>query len=270
MRSRKLKATGPEVQPHAAARTRGSERLASALPQSWHRKLRSRSRSAFHPGAPGPALPTRDFDAHSVTLLRRHPFFRRVRRVAPAGGGILQPRVVSRSASDLQVNRHDPDRAGFGELYDRLQPSLLRYLERLTGDLDLAEDVAQEAFLRLFRRGDLAGDDARLWIFTVATNLVRDHGRTSLRRQRLLVAQPVLPKALPGPDAETERRERVERVREALGQLAERDRQLLLMREEGFRYQEMADAVGVAPGSVGTLIARALKKFRTVYRGDEE
>jgi RNA polymerase sigma-70 factor, ECF subfamily len=168
------------------------------------------------------------------------------------------------------VNGPDQESAGFGELYERLQPSLLRYLERLTGDDDIAQDVAQEAFLRLLRRTDLDGDDARLWIFTVATNLVRDHGRAVVRRHRLLVARPVLPSAPPAPDVETERAERVARVREALQQLPDRDQQLLLMREEGFRYQEMAEAVGVAAGSVGTLIARALKRFEAVYRRDDE
>ena len=93
------------------------------------------------------------------------------------------------------MNGPDPHSASFGELYERLQPSLLRYLERMTGDEDIAQDVAQEAFLRLLRRTDLDGDDARLWIFTVATNLVRDHGRAVVRRQRLLLARPVLPGA---------------------------------------------------------------------------
>lgn len=182
----------------------------------------------------------------------------------------MHTRVAPQPSRAFSVNGPDPDSASFGELYERLQPSLLRYLERLTGDPDIAQDVSQEAFLRLLRRADLDGDDARLWIFTVATNLVRDHGRTVVRRQRLLVARPVVPSGPPAPDAEAERSERVHRVREALGQLSERDRQLLMMREEGFRYQEMAEAVGVAPGSVGTLIARALKKFEAVYSRDEE
>lgn len=161
------------------------------------------------------------------------------------------------------------DPASFGALYEALQPSLVGYLERMVGDGDIAEDVAQEAFLRLLRRTDLDGDDARLWIYTVATNLVRDHGRSVARRQRLLTARPVKPSPAPAPDVEVERGERVGRVRAALQRIPERDRQLLLMREEGFRYQEMAEAVGVAPGSVGTLIARALKRFEGVYRGEE-
>ena len=168
------------------------------------------------------------------------------------------------------MNGPERDADSFSALYGSLQPSLVRYLERMVGDADIAQDVAQEAFVRLLRRTDLDGDDARLWIFTVATNLVRDHGRSVARRQRLLTARPVKPSAPPAPDVEVERSERVQGVREALAQLSARDRQLLLLREEGFRYQEMAEAVGVAPGSVGTLIARALKKFEGIYRRDKD
>jgi RNA polymerase sigma-70 factor, ECF subfamily len=50
-------------------------------------------------------------------------------------------------------------------------------------------------------------------------------------------------------------------VRTVLERIPERDRQLLLMREEGFKYDEIARVIGVAPASVGTLIARALRKF---------
>lgn len=168
------------------------------------------------------------------------------------------------------VSGPEPDTASFGALYRKLQPPLHRYLLRLTGDVDAADDVCQEAFLRLLRRAELRGDDARLWIFTVATNLVRDRGRSSTRRQRLLLASPVSPASSPLPDQELERAERIERVRAALDQLPDRDRQMLMMREEGFKYDEIAQAVGVAPGSVGTLIARALKRFASVYRKDGE
>jgi RNA polymerase sigma-70 factor, ECF subfamily len=157
----------------------------------------------------------------------------------------------------------------FDTLYRALQPGLFRYLHRLTGDPDVAEDVAQEAFVRLLSRPDLTAEAARLWLFTVATNLVRDRGRASTRRARLLSAEPVTPTRLPNPDEVLERNERVASVRDALAVLPERDRQMLMMREEGFRYGEIAAVVGVAPGSVGTLIARALRRFVDVYRTDD-
>jgi RNA polymerase sigma-70 factor (ECF subfamily) len=153
----------------------------------------------------------------------------------------------------------------FDSLFRRLYPSLLRYLQRLTGDPDQADDLAQEAFTRLLRH-PLPEREAKPWLFTVATNLVRDAARMSSRRERLLAVYRPAPQALPVADDLMERRERVGEVRRALAQLRPRDQQLLHMREEGFTYDEMAQAVGVAPTSVGTLLARALKRFSEVYR----
>lgn len=158
----------------------------------------------------------------------------------------------------------------FDAEYERLQPALWRYVHRLVGDPDVADDVVQEAFVRLLGRPDLTGDAARLWIYTVATNLVRDRGRTGSRRKRLLAARPIMPKSPPLPSERVERTERIESVRRALDAMPERDRHLLLMREEGFSYQEIAEVVGVAPGSVGTLIARATRRFIGLYRPIEE
>ena len=70
------------------------------------------------------------------------------------------------------------------------------------------------------------------------------------------------------PSAETAAvaRETQHEVRAALAKLSPRSAQLLLMRQMGFSYRELADAVGVAPGSVGTLLSRAGKAFRKTYR----
>lgn len=152
----------------------------------------------------------------------------------------------------------------FDALFQRLYPSLFRYLHRLTGDPDVAEDIAQEAFVRLLSQ-NLPDAEARPWLFAVAMNLVRDRARKTERRQRLLSAVPTGPTPDPRPDEVTERREQIEAVQSALARIAPRDKQLLLMREEGFTYEEMARAVGVAPSSIGTLIARALRRFSGAY-----
>ncbi|HET6445631.1 MAG TPA: sigma factor-like helix-turn-helix DNA-binding protein, partial [candidate division Zixibacteria bacterium] len=57
-----------------------------------------------------------------------------------------------------------------------------------------------------------------------------------------------------------------EKVRAALAELPERQTQLLLMRQMGFSYAELADCFGVAPSSVGTLLARAADAFRVAYK----
>ncbi|MGH7506045.1 MAG: sigma factor-like helix-turn-helix DNA-binding protein, partial [Longimicrobiales bacterium] len=88
-------------------------------------------------------------------------------------------------------------------------------------------------------------------------------------RQPLLTTAPALVKPAALPDEDVDRSERIAAVRAVLERLPERDRQLLLMREEGFKYEEIANVVGVAPASVGTLIARALRRFVEVYSTGE-
>ena len=152
----------------------------------------------------------------------------------------------------------------FEAIFAKLYPSLFRYLNRLTGDPDVSADIAQEAFVRLLER-PLPEADARRWLFTVATNLVRDWARAGERRRRLLRDSYRGPAPPTRPDEDAERSETIAAVRATLAQLAPRDREILLMREEGFRYAEIAEVVGVAPGSVGTLLARALRRFAAVY-----
>lgn len=151
----------------------------------------------------------------------------------------------------------------FERLFHALYPPLFRYLQRLTGDADAADDAAQEAFVRLTGQ-TLPEDEVRPWLFTVATNLVRDRARKAERHRRL---QAHVPTAAPevAPDVSTERSERVAMVRATLDRLSDRDRTMLLMREEGFKYDEIARAVDVAPGSVGTLLARAAKRFEKAF-----
>jgi RNA polymerase sigma-70 factor, ECF subfamily len=149
-------------------------------------------------------------------------------------------------------------------LFRLIYPQLFRYLHRLTGDADAADDAAQEAFVRLTSQ-TIAENDVRPWVFTVATNLIRDGARKADRHRRLESRVPhAEPAALP--DTVTERNEAVAAVRRALDLLPERDRTMLLMREEGFRYDEIARSVGVAPSSVGTLLARAGRRFAAAFR----
>ena len=70
-------------------------------------------------------------------------------------------------------------------LFDARYKSLFRYLDRLTGDPDLAMDLAQETFVRLYRRGTMP-DDPHAWLTTVATNLFRDDRRVRRRRDELI------------------------------------------------------------------------------------
>lgn len=145
------------------------------------------------------------------------------------------------------------------EAFREHRPALLRYLFQLTDDAGLAQDIVQEGYLRLLEREGMP-DNPRGWLFRVATNLVRDRASVERRRRELDRKRPQRngPRR---PDAEAEARERLGDVWRALYRLSRRDRALLLLRAQGFDYREIAEAVEIAPGSVGPLTGRALEKL---------
>lgn len=154
--------------------------------------------------------------------------------------------------------------AVFRDAFARRHASLFRYLDRLSGDPALAADLAQETFVRLYRRGSMP-DNLPAWLVTVAMNLFRNE-RTRARRRRDLLsgrgAVHLSSEAATPPDVEIEIVERREEVRVALDALSERDRQLLLLRSEGYSYRDIAKALQLNYASVGTLLARARAAFR--------
>ncbi len=178
----------------------------------------------------------------------------------------MTPRAHQRYATS-----EGPSRVNFEATFEELYPGLVRYCHRLTGDRDLAEDVAQEAFVRLYdRRVEGSDEGLRAWLFRTATYLVRDRHRVGENRRMLLEAHPVEPGGSEPPDEAVQRQEEVAQVRKALEHLSEREREMLLMRHAGFSYREVAEAVDVAPSSVGTLLARAERNFVGVYKPPEE
>ena len=137
---------------------------------------------------------------------------------------------------------------------------------RVVGDPEESQDIAQEAFLRLLRRplSDHREHNVAGWLYTVATNLglnaVRGRARRT-RREQAATAAALAPDALAEVVAEEER----DLIRAVLAVMPERQRACLLLRHGGLSYAEVAVELDVAPGSVGTLLARAEREFRRLY-----
>lgn len=142
---------------------------------------------------------------------------------------------------------------------------LVRYLTRRLGDRDWAEEVAQETFLRALRQESLTSE--RSWLFAVATNLVRDEARKDERRRRhlQLLAEQERDRVVEPDVSGVERAHERAMARRAIDALAERDRLALLMREEGLDYNEIAAALDLSVGSVGTTLARARRRLAETY-----
>jgi RNA polymerase sigma-70 factor, ECF subfamily len=153
-----------------------------------------------------------------------------------------------------------------GHLFETYHESLVRMLWRRTGDRDRAEDIAQETFARAVVAPPR---NPRPWLFAVALNLVREDARKGLRRGRRLQLLKNEQEPAPAPDAVLERNEEVARVRAALAQLNERDREALLLKAEGFNYDEIAETLGLAKGAIGTTLSRARRRLVEAYRDME-
>ncbi|MEO6210738.1 MAG: sigma-70 family RNA polymerase sigma factor [Gemmatimonadaceae bacterium] len=150
-------------------------------------------------------------------------------------------------------------------LFERHYLSLVWYLHGRLGDRDLAQDLAQEAFVRLIDKPPRTPDS---WLYVVAGNLARDAQRGETRRGRHLalleagddgVAEATDPSS--GADTTMCSAEESALVRETLALLPERDAALLVLRADDVSYKEIASAIGVSPTSVGPLLSWAQQRF---------
>jgi RNA polymerase sigma-70 factor (ECF subfamily) len=155
--------------------------------------------------------------------------------------------------------------ADLTELFEQYYGSLVRMLYRRTGDRDRAEDLAQETFARAVAAPP---NNPRPWLFAVALNLVREDGRRALRQGRRLELLRADDPPSQGPDVDFDRNERSAAVRAALATLSERDREALLLKAEGFNYDEIASTLGLSKGAIGTTLARARRRLVEAYRSD--
>ena len=150
--------------------------------------------------------------------------------------------------------------------------SVLRKLMHLVGERMVAEDLAQEAFLRLYRHPPDDIEAVGAWLHRVATRLVYDYMRqksTLKRAEEREFAASTTELTEPPSDVMVMRNQDRESVKRVLQQLSERDHQVLLLRYSGYSYSEIADITGVNPEIVGTLLRRALSRFKRQYHGQE-
>lgn len=155
--------------------------------------------------------------------------------------------------------------ADLTELFEQYYGSLVRMLYRRTGDRDRAEDLAQETFARAVAAPP---NNPRPWLFAVALNLVREDGRRAVRQGRRLELLRTEDRSEQGPENDYDRNERSAAVRAALALLNERDREALLLKAEGFNYEEIAATLGLSKGAVGTTLARARRRLVEAYQSE--
>ena len=149
-------------------------------------------------------------------------------------------------------------------LFDRHHARLYRLARRMVRTSDAARDVVQDTFLRLITHVEAGGPlaNARGWLYTVAAHACRDRQRGLGRWLPWIAALDRRP-ARESADAADGRAV----VLRAIRALAPRDRLLVALRAQGLSYQEIAQAAGIQPASIGRLLARALDRLQKELDG---
>jgi RNA polymerase sigma-70 factor (ECF subfamily) len=149
--------------------------------------------------------------------------------------------------------------AFFQTHYERIA----RAIARIVGDRASAEDLAMETFWSLWQNPQIQGPEAGGWIYRTAIHRALYELRRRARHERYAsffkIGRPSNPEEL---HAATEEQKNVRRV---LAALKPRQAELLLLRSNGFSYEELASALDLLPASVGTSIVRAQAAFRKEY-----
>lgn len=171
-------------------------------------------------------------------------------------------------------------------LIERHQNDLLRFLYRLTGDRQAAEDVFQEAFLQVHLSADSFDPTRRFkpWLFTIAANKGRDYLRKRSRRQAMDLSAPVSGRGdygdssglsyvdlmeidVPAPDAAMDEAERDEAVQRALDTLPWSLREILLLAYfQRLSYAQVAEELGIPLGTVKSRLHSAVAAFAKAWK----
>ncbi len=183
---------------------------------------------------------------------------------------MAQPQIVEDENLLIGQAQHG-DRNAFGELVSRYYPGVVRVVYRLCGDTGLAEDMAQEAFLRgwINLPSFHPQTSLRNWLYRIAVNATLDVLRRKSEDTLEDEAVQMYPDQAAGPETTLIEKERVALLQQAMRALPEAARSVLVLREYGdMSYQEIASALDVPVGTVMSRLNYARNRLRELLKGD--
>lgn len=160
--------------------------------------------------------------------------------------------------------------AALGEIVGRYKDRLVNFFWKQLGDRHVAEDLAQEVFVRVFKKAETfrEGMPFEPWLFSIARNLSVDYLRKTGRRKQTFTGLEEERVDLGGsekaePSRALEKKELGEIVREEIMTLPEKLRSALTLCEfEGFSYESAGSVLGIPAKTVGSRLARARERLR--------
>jgi len=167
--------------------------------------------------------------------------------------------------TELMLRVKAGDRAAFEEIFRLYQKPLTNYLYRLTGNRARAEDLLQDAFLRLWKAAPTYEPSAKVstYIFRIAHNLFLND---AARREKTLESMEAETRSDPASDLN--RREIQSAVQKAIEALPEGEREVLLLSEyNGFKYAEIAEILGIPVGTVKSRMFSAVQRLKEALKG---
>ena len=183
----------------------------------------------------------------------------------------------SLSDKDVLFDLVDKDVDSFNIIVDRYKNRLLNFVYRFVKDFDVAEDIVQETFLRVFRKRHnyKAIANFSTWIFTIAGNLAKSELRRRKRWKFLSIdienddeKKFELPDKGMKPDRAASVKILDENVQDAIDTLQSKYKEALILRDiEGISYQQIAEILGVPVGTVKSRVNRARIKLQKKLRG---
>lgn len=174
---------------------------------------------------------------------------------------------MERTDEDLVMDCLAGDRFAFAELVRRHQYRVVAMAHRALRDASLAEDLAQEVFVRAFRslRKFEPGRRFGPWLMAIAANRIRDHYKSRQRRGEVEFEVDDLGASDSSPVDQAAARELLVRLETGIGDLPEETREILRLRFIlGFDYDEVAEALGLPLGTIKSRISRARSALRKV------
>ena len=154
----------------------------------------------------------------------------------------------------------------FDGFFKEYYPKVYRHAVYLTGNVQAAEDLVQEVFVKLYNNPPGHANVAA-WLFRVANNLAYNYLRDEKVRKNKepAVSAEDEDKIISIEDAAI-RNQEIRTIRKVLNLLPERDRICLLLKFSGYKYNEIAEIIGVEKTSVGTILARCQARFVEKFR----